>query len=434
MPSMRLAAAVVAATLPFTRAGSLPSASDLIQSLQKAPHCAQECLANATVQSNCSLDDATCICVDKYAAIEEAGSPCILESCSLVEALFTKNLTETTCNRPRRDKAPRYDAMNISMGVITALLVVIRLIFKRFFSQRNTLGADDWAILATLVIGIPCTIINKVGLTAHGMGKDVWTLSPDTLTDFVLYFYVMEILYLAEMSLIKLSLSLFYLYIFPGTRTRRLLIGTSIFNVIFGFTFVTTAIFQCSPVHHYWTQYVDATSRGRCININLFAWINAALAIAVDVWMIAIPLSQIKKLELHWKKKIGVAIMFLIGTFVTIVSVLRLQSLIYFANSKNPTWDQWIVGWWSTIEVNVGMICTCLPTVRLILVRVYPRVFSTNASRNKSIAGFAERYGRNSKVFGHNQIELSSVETNIAETGGKKAGMFSEATERNAVR
>ena len=116
------------------------------------------------------------------------------------------------------------------------------------------------------------------------------------------------------MSLIKLSLSLFYLYIFPGTRTRRLLIGTSIFNVIFGFTFVTTAIFQCSPVHHYWTQYVDATSRGRCININLFAWINAALAIAVDVWMIAIPLSQIKKLELHWKKKIGVAIMFLIGT------------------------------------------------------------------------------------------------------------------------
>jgi hypothetical protein len=32
------------------------------------------------------------------------------------------------------------------------------------------------------------------------------------------------------------------------------------------------------------------------------------------VWMIGIPLSQIKKLELHWKKKIGAAIMFLTGT------------------------------------------------------------------------------------------------------------------------
>lgn len=204
--------------------------------------------------------------------------------------------------------------MNISLGVITACLVVVRLAFKRFFSQRRQLGADDWAILATLVIGIPCTIINKVGLTAHGLGKDVWTLQPAKLPDFVLYFYVMEILYLAEMSIIKLSLSLFYLYIFPGTTTRRLLIGTAVFNIIFGFTFVTTAIFQCTPVSYYWTQYVDTQSGGRCINLNLFAWINASLAVALDVWMIAIPLSQIRKLELHWRKKIGVAVMFLTGT------------------------------------------------------------------------------------------------------------------------
>ena len=112
---------------------------------------------------------------------------------------------------------------------------------------------------------------------------------------------------------------------------------------------------------------------------------------------------------------------------VTIVSILRLQSLIFFANSKNPTWDQWIVGWWSTIEVNVGMICTCLPTVRLILVRAWPRVFSTNSSRNKSVSGFAERYGRHSNLFGRNQIELSSVETNLAETTGKKSGVVSES-------
>ncbi|KND87683.1 hypothetical protein TOPH_07651 [Tolypocladium ophioglossoides CBS 100239] len=305
--------------------------------------------------------------------------------------------------------------MNISIGIITACLVVVRLAFKRFFSQHRALGADDWAILATLAIGIPCTIINKVGLTAHGMGKDVWTLQPAELTDFVLYFYIMEIFYLAEMSIIKLSLSLFYLYIFPGATTRHLLIGTAVFNVIFGFTLVTTAIFQCTPVSYYWTQYVNPQSSGRCINLNHFAWTNAALAVALDAWMIAIPLSRIRKLDLHWKKKIGVTVMFLTGTFVTVVSILRLQSLIYFANSTNPTWDQWIVAWWSTIEVNVGMICTCLPTVRLILVRACPRVFSTNASRNKSELGYGNGYSSNRNYMGHKQIELSSVEMNIAE-------------------
>lgn len=204
--------------------------------------------------------------------------------------------------------------MNITMGVITALLVVVRLGFKRFYSYRRELGADDWVILVTVIIGIPCTIINKVGLTANGLGKDVWTLTPDELTRFVMYFYIMEVLYLAEMSIIKLSLSLFYLYIFPGTTIRRLLMGTAVFNIIFGFTFVMTGIFQCTPVSRYWTQYLDAGSPGRCININLFAWIHASLNIAIDLWMIALPLSQIKKLELHWKKKIGVTFMFLLGT------------------------------------------------------------------------------------------------------------------------
>ncbi|KAL1958871.1 hypothetical protein VTO42DRAFT_3708 [Malbranchea cinnamomea] len=35
--------------------------------------------------------------------------------------------------------------------------------------------------------------------------------------------------------------------------------------------------------------------------------------------------------------------MFIVGTFVTIVSVLRLQSLVTFAKALNPTWDNWAV-------------------------------------------------------------------------------------------
>lgn len=199
------------------------------------------------------------------------------------------------------------------MGTITSVLVVIRTIFKLFFSYKRQLAPDDWVILASLVVGIPCTALNTQGLTAYGLGKDVWTLEPTTLTTFVLYFYVLEILYIALMGLTKLGLSLFYLSIFPGTGIRRLLWGTAIFNVLFGISFLVTAIFQCTPISFYWTQYVD-TSSGKCIDINMLGWVHGAVNIAVDIWMIAIPLSQVRKLELHWKKKIGVTIMFLTGT------------------------------------------------------------------------------------------------------------------------
>ena len=50
------------------------------------------------------------------------------------------------------------------------------------------------------------------------------------------------------------------------------------------------------------------------LNKNAIGWANAAISVALDLWMIAIPLWQIRSLNLHWKKKIGVVIMFLVGT------------------------------------------------------------------------------------------------------------------------
>jgi hypothetical protein len=57
---------------------------------------------------------------------------------------------------------------------------------------------------------------------------------------------------------------------------------------------------------------------------------------------------------------------------VTVVSILRLQSLLIFGASDNATWEFFDVSLWSTIEISVGIMCVCLPAVRLLLVRVFP--------------------------------------------------------------
>jgi hypothetical protein len=48
--------------------------------------------------------------------------------------------------------------------------------------------------------------------------------------------------------------------------------------------------------------------------VNGLAWSNAAISIVLDGWMLALPISQLFGLQLHWKKKIGVAMMFVVGT------------------------------------------------------------------------------------------------------------------------
>lgn len=199
------------------------------------------------------------------------------------------------------------------MCTVTGVLVIMRLIFKKFFSYQRVMRSDDWVILVSILVGLPCTVLNTVGLTHYGLGKDVWTLKPAGIAEFARYFFIQQILYLFLMTSIKISLLCFYLTIFPGKTTRLLLWITVAVCLSFGVSFIFISIFQCTPTRFYWMQYIQEED-GKCLNINLLGWINGAMSVGIDVWMIGIPLSQIKKLELHWKKKIGAAIMFLTGT------------------------------------------------------------------------------------------------------------------------
>lgn len=67
---------------------------------------------------------------------------------------------------------------------------------------------------------------------------------------------------------------------------------------------------------------------------------------------------------------------------VTVISIVRLQALTSFASSNNPTYDNLKVSAWSTIEVNVGIICASMPTLRLLLLKMFP-----------GLSGSSDRYG-----------------------------------------
>jgi hypothetical protein len=298
----------------------------------------------------------------------------------------TKNSTDTTCGVPFRDRATTYDTTSIVLIVISSAVVALRIGYKLLATR--SLASDDYVVLLLLMISIPSIAVTHYGTVPNGIGRDVWTLTPTQITHFLYFFYVMAILYFAQVMLIKICLLLFYLRIFPARPVRRLLWGTVGFSVFFGVFFVILAIFQCTPISFFWEQW-DHEHEGKCLNSNAIAWANAGISIALDIWMLAIPLAQLKTLNLHWKKKIGVALMFCVGTLyvvpipscflswltpssVTVVSIIRLRALVTFAKSNNPTWDNFPVSLWSTVEISVGIMCTCMPTLRLLLVRLFP--------------------------------------------------------------
>lgn len=58
-----------------------------------------------------------------------------------------------------------------------------------------------------------------------------------------------------------------------------------------------------------WTgEYV-----GKCININTFSWIRAAIEIIIDLAIISLPIPLLLGLKLNWHKKLQILSMFSVG-------------------------------------------------------------------------------------------------------------------------
>jgi hypothetical protein len=66
--------------------------------------------------------------------------------------------------------------------------------------------------------------------------------------------------------------------------------------------------------------------------------------------------------------------------------------MVHFASSRNVTWDYAPVGYWSHLEVNIGIIFACLPALRSLQLRMSPE---SRSVKNFSNASGPDRYSSN---------------------------------------
>ncbi|EXF84884.1 integral membrane protein [Colletotrichum fioriniae PJ7] len=82
------------------------------------------------------------------------------------------------------------------------------------------------------------------------------------------------------------------------------------------------------------------------------------------------------KLQLGKKKRTALVCMFAIGSFACVASMIRLKYLVSFANSFDSTWDNVDVVLWSSVELNLAIICGSLPALRPLFKKL-PIFFTT---------------------------------------------------------
>ncbi|KAK3989061.1 hypothetical protein QBC44DRAFT_328325 [Cladorrhinum sp. PSN332] len=294
-------------------------------------------------------------------------------ACPVREMLTTKKTLLLLCNKPpKKDNSliPAFWTF-FSLAVLAIVVrVIARLVTNAYFWW------DDMAAFLGIAGSAAFTVVNVESIHA-GMGKDVWFVPFDDITKVLRFFYVEMLLYTTTRFCIRSSIILFYLRVFPlksDKRLGRVIIGTLVFNVIYNVSFLFAVVFQCKPISFFWHAWEGHHGNGHCGNANTLAWVAATTGIAFDLWLLALPFPQLLRLNLHWRKKVTAGAMFLVGAAVMIISFIRLKTINQFTRTVNPTNDVVDLCLWSGIELDLGIICPCLPSIRLLIQHFFPSV------------------------------------------------------------
>lgn len=120
--------------------------------------------------------------------------------------------------------------------------------------------------------------------------------------------------------------------------------------------------------------------------------------IVTDLAILALPIPVLTGMRLPSRQKYILVFTFSLGIFVTIVDVVRIYYLqqaitnvptgfssdsdALFGDSSEFSWNASLSLMWSAVEVNVGMTCACIPTLKPLIVKILPSMLVDPDSPN----------------------------------------------------
>ncbi|KAG7118744.1 hypothetical protein HYQ44_005887 [Verticillium longisporum] len=327
--------------------------------LNNLPACGLSCLLDTVPASGCSLTDNACQCSNSDLAIATAA--CLQANCTMQDTLDVARVQAIVCQLPHTDRGRGTLIIVFSMVAVAFTAYLLRMAAK---VTTHSLALED-TVITTAVFLTPVPIVCVEYMVDLGFGKHLWDLQDGHLLKTLRLFYIAEVVYVAVLALTKASIILMYIHIFRSSITFRCW-SYAILSMLILSTIIITplTIVSCRPVRFFWDRDVKG---GTCVDINALAYAHSAIAILFDIIIITMPIGMLWRLNMPTTRKLQIGVMFAIGGFGLIATVLRLQSLLVFGSSLDPTADYVPVVYWTTGELAAGIICSCLPAIRKLL-------------------------------------------------------------------
>ncbi|KAK1633205.1 hypothetical protein BDP81DRAFT_326760 [Colletotrichum phormii] len=317
------------------------------------------------VHGGCKLNSvstiANCLCTD--IELQADLSSCVRPKCSFEDQKRAAQVETDLCvTFPKPSRREEARAVAIALSIIAFTVVGLRCVSRYLVDHR--LWWDDWMIIAATILLAAITGIQISG-TSLGFGLHYWHVEPWASTRLIQMFYIGEQLYILAQILAKVSLLLFFSRIFFSSRwfylTTQLFI---LFLILHAAIFLFLVIFECTPITSTWD--LDDPSR-KCMNIAAIGYSGAVFSVIEDIAILALPIPELLRLQLSTKKKLWLSLIFGLGSFGCVTSMVRLKYLVHLSVTSDVTWDNVDVINWSLVEVSCAILCASLPALRPLL-------------------------------------------------------------------
>lgn len=135
--------------------------------------------------------------------------------------------------------------------------------------------------------------------------------SPADLTAWAKSLYALEWLYLASIALPKMSIVFLYLRIFTDRGVRLICYALLAFVGAVWLSLTIASNFQCVPLAYQWNKMIPG---GYCFDIGSYYKATSAPNIFSDIIMLVLPIPTIMKLQTTVLRKLGLLLVFLVGS------------------------------------------------------------------------------------------------------------------------
>ncbi|KAE8145494.1 major facilitator superfamily domain-containing protein [Aspergillus avenaceus] len=283
------------------------------------------------------------------------------------------------------DRRPEVLVVSIVFFVLASTFVALRFISRVFIVKR--VGLHDYLMLLAWFIDFGFSF-SLFYATKKGLGLHDPDIDPNARYSLNRANYAFTVLYNPALMAVKTSILVFYLTLTQGEKVFRCANYVTLFVVnAAGLALTLVNVFQCRPVGAAFSY--PLAPGAHCTDILTLYLSSSPVNIITDLAILFLPNPILTQMRLPRKQKFILVITFSFGFFVAVVDVIRIAYLQNAATSRQVAlkeihlqdsggddlnWYASLSFMWSVVEVNVSVMCACVPSLKPLVARIIPKM------------------------------------------------------------